>query len=198
MKWVLRILTGLSVLLCLSIVLLWARSYRVSDVVTCNSVIATEGLRQGRRWDVWACRGKLVVCRFDWSAYRASDAPPPTRWNTRVSQPADPALVVPGYGASKGWLGLRVLPGYWGAGSLCLILPFWMLVLASAALPFRGILAIQRRWVRRRRQRMGLCPQCAYDLRASKDRCPECGTEIDGVAGAGVQTFGAMNQESGK
>lgn len=45
--------------------------------------------------------------------------------------------------------------------------------------PGLGMVLIVRRVLRRRqRLRDGLCLKCGYDLRASKERCPECGTSI--------------------
>jgi hypothetical protein len=52
--------------------------------------------------------------------------------------------------------------------------PFWSL-LAVALLPTVMLL---RRWNRQRlRRKRGQCLECGYDLRASTDRCPECGNE---------------------
>ncbi len=41
-----------------------------------------------------------------------------------------------------------------------------------------GILAHVRLRRLETREAAGLCPACGYDLRASKDRCPECGSPI--------------------
>jgi len=57
-----------------------------------------------------------------------------------------------------------------------LIVPFWSIAAITALMPLGW--PIQRRWSRiraRRRRSLGLCPSCGYDLRATPNRCPECG-----------------------
>ena len=50
--------------------------------------------------------------------------------------------------------------------------PHWFLLLMSMLLPSAWV---RRRLRVRRRLARGLCPVCCYDLRATHDRCPECG-----------------------
>ena len=69
------------------------------------------------------------------------------------------------------------MAGLWGfiyhrdARSLVVGAPHWAVCLLLAA-PVVGI-----GWARTRRRARGagLCPACGYDLRATPDRCPECG-----------------------
>jgi len=65
----------------------------------------------------------------------------------------------------------RSLQG-WGAWwTLQMIVPYWAITLALAACPA----AVMARRVRRhRRLAAGLC-ECGYDLRATPERCAECG-----------------------
>ena len=59
--------------------------------------------------------------------------------------------------------------------------PHWLPALLLSLAPARRLV---RRLQCRRRARAGLCPRCGYDLRATRDRCPECGA-AGGVAGGG-------------
>jgi hypothetical protein len=68
-------------------------------------------------------------------------------------------------------------------GGFGLFAPFWIAMFIAAIPPAA--------WLRSRRTRKspdpGMCPKCGYDLRASKDRCPECGHRIPNqTCGAGV------------
>jgi len=63
---------------------------------------------------------------------------------------------------------------YWGVAGILAVWPAWY---------FTRVRKRHRQLDRRRR---GLCPVCGYDLRASPERCPECGAGIlADVAGGG-------------
>lgn len=63
---------------------------------------------------------------------------------------------------------------------LLLSLPVLFLADIAAALVFAGFVAWGNMRLQRDSQRRaaGLCVRCGYDLRASSDRCPECGKVI--------------------
>ena len=50
--------------------------------------------------------------------------------------------------------------------------PYWFLALLTSA-PLVRKVKIRR--PRRANEGASVCPSCAYDLRASPERCPECG-----------------------
>ena len=60
------------------------------------------------------------------------------------------------------------------ASSWRLAVPFWFVVCATLVLP---LVQFRRAWRRHRRWVRGHCLECGYDLRATPERCPECGTE---------------------
>ena len=68
--------------------------------------------------------------------------------------------------------------GMGGTRYTVLLAPCWSLAAAFSVAPPLWLLT---RFRRARRQRARVCPGCGYDLRASPDRCPECGAENQAI-----------------
>lgn len=80
------------------------------------------------------------------------------------------------YPASYRYLQLRFSRDLYG-WSFCL--PLWLPLLFTLAYPAWRAGEQARK---RRTSIDGVCPRCGYDLRASPDRCPECGgTTVPGI-----------------
>ena len=61
--------------------------------------------------------------------------------------------------------------------------PLWLPAIAAGAMPAVMLVRHVRAIRRRRRNAAGQCVSCGYDLRASRDRCPECGAPVAPAAG---------------
>jgi predicted amidophosphoribosyltransferase len=60
------------------------------------------------------------------------------------------------------------------------VFPYWTMVALFIVGPFVWAVRVRRLMTRRR---LMCCVNCGYDLRATPDRCPECGT-VPATAGA--------------
>jgi hypothetical protein len=171
----LNLLTALSLLLCVAAFGLWVRSHVVEDRVMWRRV-------DGAGWVVTSPRyvvvGWELFAGTGWPAdgyglsYERGTPAPVTTHVVRM-------LVL---GMSRGdrfgqWQRMG-FAGYWwrpasGASNFArVVVPLWAVVAATGALPaWRAV-----RTLARRRHRAGMCAGCGYDLRATPDRCPECGT----------------------
>ncbi|MDB5300030.1 MAG: hypothetical protein JWO87_1693 [Phycisphaerales bacterium] len=169
-----NLFSALSLLVCLALAALWLRQSRHFDFLHHYRPAADD--RSGTLTTVESAGGWLAV---DITQYSSID--PTTsrnfralgRWNTQA--------------AYEGALRLNPVPGAQGGEFLGFafqsaasntytwhrfVLPVWFLILVIYLPP----LARARSAIRhRRRVKLNLCPSCGYDLRATPERCPECG-----------------------
>jgi hypothetical protein len=148
----------LSVLLFIALAAMWLRSNRTEDVIVwvgandCFGMLSVRG-------------AVLVDWRFEASGFRRPGSWDPGGWeysNGRaVRSPWTDSFRWPlyhhyAYHGSRGW---------------AVIIPYWIVALVASIAPLRWMQLLMRA----RRIEPHYCRSCGYDLRATPDRCPECG-----------------------
>lgn len=173
-----NIAVAASLALCVAATALWVRSYWRRDSFGGNGRTSL--------WAVHSSRGSVAIehsrlvegpAHFETVGFRhGSDAPQPLRPTSLPRQDCTVHLRLPGISLTAGTLkiGFNTDPAIPVETAQELIFPYGLVVLLAAVLPCRWLL------IRYRKARLAAgakpCPRCGYDLRATPERCPECGT----------------------
>jgi hypothetical protein len=174
---------------------IWAQSYwhktvfRALPLVPCRHWYLHAGSERGSlRVSIFKSRVPVHTTSVETWSFSLADQG--ALWADR-GYPYDPdSPETPYQEAPPGWrdLGARLVtfsarwdPNEWDVdghdqkcATVVIRIPHWALVLPLSC-PAILYLATCTRCARRLRR--GLCPACAYDLRATPERCPECGRE---------------------
>jgi len=149
-RWIWNLVCAFSLLLCLAAGVEWVRSWWGSDYV---------------QWRHIAGQHELTIWRLEFSSGRVglNDI-----WAWR--QGPEGGDVSWGFGLSQEG------PRWIASGTI----PAWHLVVYFGALPAQWTARklCSGKLLRARRRKQGLCGGCEYDLRESKEKCPECGEMV--------------------
>jgi hypothetical protein len=190
---------SLSLLLCSSISFLWIRGQFARDSIwyTPSNTRYSIHSHRGKIW-LWSLTAVPTPTAMVWTSPARMqpglvfDSAPDSWYDQFAGNPMWTLLPkdlddTPAYGATTDhrFLGFRLvradtwypraqlMHGYPTAVSKALYIPHWFLLILTTV-PAGWVFSRVLRARHRRRRR--LCPACAYDIRATPSRCPECGT----------------------
>src|SRR4051812_19229388 len=190
-RWLFNLATAVSLALCVAVGVLWVRSYRIGTLVGYLAQRGTDGMYHDRYLAQAEGGIHIVVFRQDVPTAPVYGAGlqivhfavgPSSPRSSQSSSPTRAQWSFAGFSYDQ----RRNLPAReWSDWTI----PHWFLVILTTAIP--GVWLY--RFIKARRvKRLGLCPTCGYDLRATPQRCPECGA----VPGGGDRRSGLSDQKS--
>lgn len=174
-----RFLSSVSLLLLIAIVVLWARSYFSVDAILHtvqkgNTTYTTGYLKSGEGclYVQWLRYPELheMAARSVLSGWSSQSVPLTNQEQLDLEVPL--RFMNAGFRAGPygyGYLRRAAVPQY------RIAIPYWPIVALGLIIPAGRL---WKRALQNRRLHKNLCPQCGYDLRATPDRCPECGTSV--------------------
>jgi 4-amino-4-deoxy-L-arabinose transferase-like glycosyltransferase len=179
-RWLLSIATVFSLVICIAASVLWARNYFYQDEYYHWQP------KSDRWWGFVIINGGVQLGRVDHASVLFGHPEIDGRegWHEYVYVKVVGRYLVfdmfhIGFVEQHGWIGFRFGSGNSSGYPIVRVwtirLPLWFIVLLSVATPICWLRVAIRDRARRLR---GRCLNCGYDLRASKDRCPECGQLI--------------------
>jgi hypothetical protein len=174
-----RLVTTLALLssaLGVAVLTLWLRSYFVAEQIGRTTLSGANGVRWMRSVRVYSGGGGIALTlqkqrggpELDWISWFIEK-----RYH-RHEQPLRAGAELLEGRPMMPWNRLGFYCIAWQRRNeydLTIDVPYWWLTALLLVLPARQI----RQWRRRRVEKRGFCGRCGYDLRASRDRCPECG-----------------------
>jgi hypothetical protein len=186
----------LSLMLCLATAGVWVRSSYTHDRWTRGfGYVADDGSMRMTTDEAVIANGTVKISRFQRD-------PPPRMGNRRrppgvLTAPLQYSQPQRGVGSFdtrrpdlrlRGWAGFQFArpvnsPPFYYADGFGIAFPVWAVTIAFAVVPTLRIPSVWRRARAARWRRTSRCAHCGYDVRATPDRCPECGA-VAATAGA--------------
>ena len=199
-RYTLNTLAALSLLMCVATVVLWVRSYSVQDSFSgIHGEMIGDDAYHRVSYEGHSVQG-VNVLQIHAADYRKPFggeqmfkedvdsgftkvswrhvSPRQFSFNYNPDVRNRPLLYRLGFRFSHSMIDASPSPGYSEAR-----IPDWFLAVITAILPAIFLWRVYRN---RREIRAGLCASCGYDLRATPDRCPECGTIPTKAKAAGI------------
>jgi len=177
-RWLFNFAVAVSLLMCVVTVVMWVRSYRLWEWAayqTTSGRLCTVTSRLGAlSFDVtdgWPA-GQFKPFERHSDPVLVAGLPPPSEWHLL------------GFGVDRHTQKVGV--GHWRGptSGTSIVVPYWFVALLAMISAVMPAVWVGRKISTARRVRMGHCLACGYDLRATPDRCPECGVIPEGAKGA--------------